>query len=150
MRHLTRRRALTSGAGLALGGLVGGRGRRERRGGAAQAGSPAAAIGGALGGGGWEVVDLSVTTGRGVPGRLPRPAAVQGRPAHLVPAPPRPDAARPQRRRRKDIAAVNAYQITEHTGTQIDFPPHFIPPPGVNIPGARGAPRAATPATSSR
>jgi kynurenine formamidase len=49
------------------------------------------------------------------------------------------DTARAQRgRAKKGIAAVNAYQITEHTGTQIDFPPHFIPPPGTNVPGSPG------------
>ena len=39
---------------------------------------------------------------------------------------------------KEGIAAVNAYEITEHTGTQIDFPPHFVPSPGVNVPGSPG------------
>ena len=71
-------------------------------------------------------------------------------PAHLVQAPPGTDPPGVSGGVRKDIAAVSAYQITEHTGTQIDFPPHFIPPPGVNVQRRRAAaPRAATPATSS-
>ena len=138
MRTLTRRGALASGAGLALGGLLGGRataGAADAQ--SAQAGSPASVIGGAVGGGSWEVVDLSVTTGEEYPVAYPDQPQFKYIPLTWF-----------KRRRgptgvsggvRKDIAAVSAYQITEHTGTQIDFPPHFIPPPGVNANGVHGS-----------
>jgi len=139
MRNLTRRGALTSGAGLALGGLLGSRvTARAAEAGTAQAGSPAAAIGGALASGSWEIVDLSVTTGEEYPVAFPDQPQFKVVPLSWFrrrrgPTPPGRSGGV-----RKSIAAVNAYEITEHTGTQIDFPPHFIPPPGVNIPGARG------------
>ena len=144
MRGLTRRGALTGGAGLALGGLLGGWTRTTAAGAveaeAAQAGSPAAVIGGAVAGGSWEVVDLSVRTGEAYPVAFPDQPQFKVVPLSWFkrrrgPTPPGRSGGP-----RKGIAAVNAYQITEHTGTQIDFPPHFIPPPGVNIPGARGGP----------
>ena len=90
-----------------------------------------------MGGGSWEVVDLSVTTGEEYPVAYPDQPQFKYIPLTWF-----------KRRRgptgvsggvRKDIAAVSAYQITEHTGTQIDFPPHFIPPPGVNANGVHGS-----------
>lgn len=142
MRNLTRRGALTSGAGLALGGLLGGRvTARVAEAGAAQAGTPAAAIGGALASGSWEVVDLSVTTGEEYPVAFPDQPQFKVVPLTWFrrrrgPTPPGRSGGV-----RKGVAAVNAYEITEHTGTQIDFPPHFIPPPGVNVPGSHGNPQ---------
>ena len=145
MRNLTRRGALTSGAGLVLGGLLGGRVAAGTAGaaeaGAAQAGSPAATIGGALASGGWEIVDLSVTTGEEYPVAFPDQPQFKVVPLTWFrrrrgPTPPGRSGGV-----RKGVAAVNAYEITEHTGTQIDFPPHFIPPPGVNVPGSRGNPQ---------
>ena len=137
MGHMTRRGALTGAAGLAVGGLIGTRTGPEPAH-AAQAGSPAAAIGGALAAGSWEIVDLSVTTGEEYPVAFPDQPQFDVNPLTWFkrrrgPTPPGRSGGV-----RKGIAAVNAYEITEHTGTQIDFPPHFIPPPGVNIPGARG------------
>jgi isatin hydrolase len=139
MRNLTRRGALTSGAGLALGGLLGGRvTARAAEAGAAQAGTPAATIGGQLAAGSWEVVDLSVTTGEEYPVAFPDQPQLKVVPLTWFrrrrgPTPPGRSGGV-----RKGEAAVNAYEITEHTGTQIDFPPHFIPPPGVNVPGSHG------------
>ncbi len=127
---------------MALGGLLGSRagaGAAEApSAGAAQAGSPASVIGGAVASGSWQVVDLSVTTGEEFPVAFPDQPQFKYVPLTWF-----------KRRRgptgvsggvRKNVAAVSAYQITEHTGTQIDFPPHFVPPPGVNIKGAHGSP----------
>ena len=141
MRTLTRRGALASSAGLAIGGLLGGRARAEAPAArTAQAGSPATVIGGAVASGSWEVVDLSVTTGEEYPVAFPDQPQFKVVPLSWFkrrrgPTPPGRSGGV-----RKNIAAVNAYEITEHTGTQIDFPPHFIPPTGVNIKGARGGP----------
>jgi kynurenine formamidase len=143
-RALTRRAAVV-GAGGALGALVLGRGRATAhaqapaQAHAAQAGSPAAVLGGVVGGA-WDVVDLSVTTAEDFPVSWPNQPQFEVDPltwfrSRRGPTPPGETGSV-----RTDIAAVTAYQITEHTGTQIDFPPHFIPPPGVNIPGARGGP----------
>jgi isatin hydrolase len=142
MRNLTRRGALTSGAGLALGGLLGGRvTARAAEAGAAQAGTPAATIGAQLASGAWEVVDLSVTTGEEYPVAFPDQPQFKVVPLTWFkrrrgPTPPGRSGGV-----RKGVAAVNAYEITEHTGTQIDFPPHFIPPPGVNVKGSHGNPQ---------
>jgi kynurenine formamidase len=130
---MTRRSAIAAGvlggAGLAL------------KGNPAQAqapGSPATVLGGALAGGAWEVIDLSVTTAEDFPVAFPDQPQFKVVPLTWFkrrkgPTPPglSGDA-------KKGIAAVNAYQITEHTGTQIDFPPHFIPPPGTSVPGSPG------------
>lgn len=144
MRPLTRRGALIGGAGLALGGLMGGRtgtttaGAAEAE--AAQAGSPGEVMGGAVAAGRWEVVDLSVRTGEAYPVAFPDQPQFKVVPLTWFkrrrgPTPPGFSGGP-----RKGVAAVNAYEITEHTGTQIDFPPHFIPPPGVDIPGSHGGP----------
>lgn len=131
MRTMTRRSALAAGllggAGLAF------KGRTAQ---AQTAGTPATVIGGALAGGAWEVLDLSVTTGEEYPVAFPDQPQFKVVPLTWF------------RRRRgptgvsggikPGIAAVNAYEITEHTGTQVDFPPHFIPPPGTSIPGSPG------------
>jgi isatin hydrolase len=125
-----------------LGGLLGGRvTARAAEAGAAQAGTPAATIGAQLASGAWEVVDLSVTTGEEYPVAFPDQPQFKVVPLTWFkrrrgPTPPGRSGGV-----RKGVAAVNAYEITEHTGTQIDFPPHFIPPPGVNVPGSHGNPQ---------
>jgi kynurenine formamidase len=134
-RRSALKRGVLGGAGLALGGLL-----ARPAASPGQADSPASVIGGALSGGEWEVVDLSVTTGEAYPVAFPDQPQFKVVPLSWFrrrrgPTPPgRSGGAR------RGIAAVNAYEITEHTGTQIDFPPHFVPPPGVNVPGARGGP----------
>jgi kynurenine formamidase len=135
MRTMTRRSALAAGllggAGLAFKG-------RPAAAQTAAAGTPAAVLGEAVSSGAWEVIDLSVTTGEEYPVAFPDQPQFKVVPLTWFkrrkgPTPPglSGDA-------KKGIAAVNAYEITEHTGTQIDFPPHFIPPPGVNVPGSPG------------
>jgi isatin hydrolase len=131
MRTMTRRSALAAGvlggAGLALTG---------RPAPAQTAGTPAAVLGGALAGGAWEVIDLSVTTGEEYPVAFPDQPQFKVNPLTWFRRRRGPSG--PSGGVKPGIAAVNAYEITEHTGTQIDFPPHFIPPPGAGIPGSRG------------
>jgi isatin hydrolase len=131
MRTMTRRSALAAGvlggAGLAF------RGRPAE---AQTAGTPAAVIGGALAGGTWDVIDLSVTTGEEYPVAFPDQPQFKVNPLTWFRRRRGPNG--PSGGVKPGIAAVNAYEITEHTGTQIDFPPHFIPPPGSGIPGSPG------------
>lgn len=121
-------------AGLAA--AAGGAGLMSGTASAQSAGDPAQAIGDALLSGRWEVVDLSLATGENYPVNFPGDPQFNIVPITAI-------------KGRRGINgtngaveeapyAVQRYEITEHTGTQIDFPPHFIPPPGVNIPGARG------------
>ncbi len=131
MRTMTRRSALAAGllggAGLAF------RGRAAE---AQAAGTPATVMGGALAGGAWEIIDLSVTTGEEYPVAFPDQPQFKVNPLTWFRRRRGPNG--PTGGVRPGIAAVNAYEITEHTGTQIDFPPHFIPPPGAGIPGSPG------------
>ncbi len=129
---MTRRSALAAGL-FGGAGLAFGKGRTAQ---AQSTSTPAAVIGGALAGGAWEVLDLSVTTGEEYPVAFPDQPQFKVVPLSWF-----------KRRRgpngvsggvKPGIAAVNAYQLTEHTGTQIDFPPHFIPPPGTSVPGSPG------------
>ena len=133
MRTMTRRSALAAGvlggAGLAF------RGRPAE---AQTAATPASVIGGALAGGAWDVIDLSVTTGEEYPVAFPDQPQFKVNPLTWFRRRRGPNG--PSGGVKPGIAAVNAYEITEHTGTQIDFPPHFIPPPGAGIPGSPGRP----------
>lgn len=103
---------------------------------AVPAGSPAAAIWGAIASGAWEVVDLSVTTAINHPTNWPTDPLFDVHPMSWF---------EPITNAYGTVlanggtAAVQSYTLTEHTGTQIDFAPHFIPPPGVNVEGAEGS-----------
>jgi len=139
MRRFTRRSALAAGvlggAGLAVRSDAGAQAPTAA---AAQSASPASVIGGAIAGGSWDVVDLSVTTGEAFPVAFPDQPQFKVTPLTWFrrrrgPTPPGASGGA-----REGVAAVNAYAITEHTGTQIDFPPHFIPPPGTDVPGSPG------------
>ncbi|MDA0136324.1 cyclase family protein [Solirubrobacter deserti] len=121
---MTRRSILAAGVAGGTGLALKGRGAQAQA-----AGTPAAVLGGALAGGAWEVIDLSVTTGEEHPVAFPDQPQFKVVPLTWF---KRRTAVKP------GIAAVNAYEITEHTGTQVDFPPHFIPPPGTNVPGSPG------------
>lgn len=108
----------------------------------AEAGSEAARepgqiIGDAVAGGAWEVVDLSLTTAENHPTNWPTDPQFHVIPMTWFKRIPGPNgtngAVEPS------DAAVQRYEINEHTATQIDFPPHFIPPPGLDIPGAPGS-----------
>jgi kynurenine formamidase len=136
MRTMTRRSALAAGllggAGIAL------KGRTAEAQTAAAGGTPAAVLGGAVASGAWEVIDLSVTTGEEYPVAFPDQPQFKVVPLTWFKRRKGPTPPGASGDAKKGIAAVNAYEITEHTGTQIDFPPHFIPPPGVNIPGSPG------------
>jgi len=108
----------------------------------AEAGSEAARepgqiIGDAVAGGAWEVVDLSLTTAENHPTNWPTDPQFHVIPMTWFKRIPGPNgtngAVEPS------DAAVQRYEINEHTATQIDFPPHFIPPPGLDIPRAPGS-----------
>ncbi len=98
--------------------------------------SPAAVIGNALASGDWEVVDLSLTTAPDYPVSWPDQPQFQVMPLLWFRGSQTPYGTPLVR---EGIADVTAYQITEHTGTQIDFPPHFLPPPGIDVEGAAGS-----------
>lgn len=98
--------------------------------------TPAEVIWGPLADGSWEVVDLSVTTAHDHPTNWPTdplfrqiPMAAMGSAlnsatGYVVAG--------------GSVVNVNRYELTAHTGTQIDFPPHFLPPPGVTVDGVTG------------
>ena len=102
----------------------------------AEANTPAAVIWGPIVSGAWEVVDLSVTTAHNHPTNWPtdplflqRPMASMGNAltsatGYVVAG--------------GSVVNVNAYELTAHTGTQIDFPPHFLPAPGQTVQGITG------------
>jgi kynurenine formamidase len=103
---------------------------------AAQVSSPAEVIWGEIASGAWEVVDLSVTTAENHPTNWPTDPLFKVKPFIWFQRISGPhgtilfDQA---------VAAVQGYELTEHTGTQVDFAPHFIPPPGVEVAGAQGS-----------
>ena len=135
MRTMTRRSALVAGvlggAGLAVKG-------RAAQAQPAPAGTPASVIGTALTGGAWDVLDLSVTTAEDYPVAFPDQPQFKVVPLTWFKRRKGPTPPGASGDAKQGIAAVNAYEITEHTGTQVDFPPHFIPPPGVKVPGSPG------------
>ena len=100
------------------------------------ANSPAAVIWGAIAGGAWELVDLSLTAAPNYPVSWPDQPQFQVSPILWYKEITTPYGTRIAR---QGIADVTVYQLTEHTATQIDFAPHFIPPPGVNVEPAPGA-----------
>lgn len=96
--------------------------------------SPADLLGKHISSGRWEVIDLSLTTAENHPTNWPTDPQF-----HIVPMTwferiPGPNGTNGAVE--ASAAAVQRYEITEHTGTQMDFPPHFIPPPGVAVEGA--------------
>lgn len=96
--------------------------------------SPAQLLSENISSGRWRIVDLSVATAENHPTNWPTDPLF-----HIVPMSwfeeiPGPNGTNGAVE--ASIAAVQRYEITEHTGTQMDFPPHFIPPPGVAVPGA--------------
>jgi isatin hydrolase len=104
---------------------------------AATPATPAEVLEERLAGGDWEVVDLSVSSAQDFPCSWPTADAV----FTVIPETwfkrlPGPNGENGLVK--QGVAAVQRYEVSEHVGTQIDFPPHFIPPPGLNIPGARG------------
>lgn len=138
---MTRKGALRAGAAAAAAGagVLLGRPRPAPAQTAAAVGTPGAILGGAIAaGGGWEVVDLSVTTGEEYPVNFPGDPQFDSIPLSWFKRRRGPTGTGNSGAVKEGVAAVSRYEITEHTGTQVDFPPHFVPPPGVNIPGARG------------
>lgn len=100
----------------------------------APADSPADVLGRQMSAGRWEIVDLSLTTAENHPTNWPTDPQF-----HIVPMTWFERIAGPNGTNgavEPSMAAVQRYEITEHTGTQMDFPPHFIPPPGVDVDGA--------------
>ena len=98
--------------------------------------SPAEVIWGRIAGGTWELVDLSLTAAPNYPVSWPDQPQFSVTPIlwyQQITTPYGTQIAR------QGPADVTVYQITEHTATQIDFAPHFIPPPGVNVEGAEGS-----------
>ncbi|MQA86363.1 MAG: hypothetical protein GEV03_17440 [Streptosporangiales bacterium] len=97
--------------------------------------SPADVLSGRISSGRWEVVDLSVTTAENHPTNWPTDPLFHVVPMTWFDRIPGPNGSN-SGAVEASVAAVQRYEITEHTGTQMDFPPHFIPPPGVSVDGA--------------
>lgn len=98
--------------------------------------SPAEMIWGPVASGAWEVVDLSVTTAHGHPTNWPTdPLFLQRLMASMGP-PLVSDTGYVVAG--GSIVNVNAYELTAHTGTQIDVPPRFLPKPGVTVGAVTG------------
>ncbi len=139
--HLTRRGFVASAGALGLSAALAATmaGQVEARA-AGRAGttndSPAAVIWRALSGGDWEIVDLSVTTDANYPVNWPTDPQFNIIPVTWFEAMRGPNGENSAIE--AEIYATQRYELNEHTGTQIDFPPHFIPPPGVDVPGASG------------
>ena len=115
-------------AGLAAAAPAAAAGQRAGR-----RGSPAREIWDRLADGEWEVVDLSVTTAPDYPTNFPPDPQFDVIPlAGFQPI--------PGKTIQVGKFAVQRYEVTEHTATQVDFPPHFIPPPGVPVEGAPSSP----------
>jgi kynurenine formamidase len=97
--------------------------------------TPASVIGPMLQNGEWEVIDLSVATAENMPAWWPYHPPFFIRPINFFVTEAGPNGTNGWFTYRGPYAA-QGYEIDEHTGTQIDCPPHFIPPPGVNAPFA--------------
>jgi kynurenine formamidase len=102
---------------------------------AQQVRSPGETIGSMIASGGWEVVDMSVTTAHGHPTNWPTDPLFAQIPMAAFGG---INASTGYTVAGSAIVNVNRYELTAHTGTQIDFPPHFLPPPGVTIQGVTG------------
>src|SRR5262245_58926583 len=98
--------------------------------------TPAQVIGEALLSGDWEVVDLSLTTAHGHPTNWPTDPLFQQIP--LASMGPPLVSATGYTVAGGAVVNVNRYELTAHTATQIDFPPHFLPRPGVTVEGVTG------------
>ncbi len=96
---------------------------------------PGSLLGQRIGSGEWEVVDLSVATAQNMPAWWPThpPFFIRGINFYVDQA--GPNGSNGWYSFRGPYAA-QGYEIDEHTGTQIDCPPHFIPPPNVQMPFA--------------
>lgn len=100
------------------------------------ANSPAEVIWTAISGGDWELVDLSLAAAPDYPVAWPDQPQLTVTPILWFEEITNPHGAIIAR---QGVADVTVYGITEHCATQIDFAPHFIPPPGVSVEGADGS-----------
>lgn len=132
--YLTRRGFLAKASALGVSAAAAGAMLDQREARAAPPDSPAELLSGHLASGRWEVVDLSATTAENHPTNWPTDPQF-----HIVPMSwfeHRPGPNGTNGAVEETIYATQRYEINEHTGTQMDFPPHFIPPPGVKVDGA--------------
>jgi isatin hydrolase len=100
------------------------------------ANSPAEVIWSAIAGGEWELVDLSLAAAPNYPVAWPDQPQLTVTPIMWYEEITGPYGTVIARQGPVD---VTVYQITEHCATQIDFAPHFIPPPGVSVEGSEGS-----------
>ena len=102
---------------------------------AAQDGSPAAVMHAMVSSGDWEVVDLSAAAAENMPVWWPTHPPFIIRPINFFDEHAGPNGANGWYNFRGPYAG-QGYEIDEHTATQIDCPPHFIPPPSSSAPFA--------------
>jgi kynurenine formamidase len=134
--YLTRRGFLAKATGLGVSALLAASLARQVEAEAKEdPGTPADVIWDAITHGGWEVVDLSVTCAVNHPTNWPTDPLFRVIP-YVYFSPVANPYGTPLANRAG--VAVQGYELTEHTATQIDFPPHFVPPPGVTVDGVPG------------
>jgi kynurenine formamidase len=104
----------------------------------AQDSSPGGVIGSMVASGQWEVIDLSVASAENMPVWWPTHPPFFIRPINFYTDQPGPNGSNGWFSFRGPYAG-QGYEIDEHTGTQVDCPPHFIPPPGNPAPFASEA-----------
>lgn len=101
----------------------------------AQDSSPGTMIGTMLASGEWEVVDLSAAAAENMPVWWPTHLPFVIRPINFYTEVPGPNGSNGWYNFRGPYAG-QGYEVDEHTATQIDCPPHFIPPAGSPAPFA--------------
>jgi kynurenine formamidase len=104
----------------------------------AQDSSPGGVIGAMMASGQWEVVDLSAAAAENMPVWWPTTLPFVIRPINFYTEQPGPNGSNGWFNFRGPYAG-QGYELDEHTATQIDCPPHFIPPPGSPAPFASEA-----------